>query len=124
MEVSGDSKEDEAANEDMVSFVDVMDAADRAADALEHSRLSRVSDLVGPNRSLSEADVEPRKRRQPMFSPESSETEYSSDSVISISIDGPMFQDTCECVCSVGQGSREIVLILLSSDSDDDVEID
>lgn len=125
MEVSNDSKEEEADGEDVVSFNDIMDAADRAADAFEVSCMSRVSDPDARRRREHLARMlEFARCRTTVMSPESSETEYSSESQVSITVDGPMWEDTCQCHLSTIQGRQEVVIIHLSSDSEGDVDID
>ena len=141
MEVSSDSEEEEGAEEEesdeevLVSFDDVMDAADRAVDAFESSVLSRVSDTrvskracnltpAAKRRRLDLILVKARNRSVKYMSPESSDTEYSSDTQVSITIDGPVKEETCECACSNLQGLGEPIFIHLSSDSEEDVQID
>jgi len=58
------------------------------------------------------------------MSPESSETEYSLDSQVSITIDGPGVEDFNMGDSSTIQGRQEVVIIHLSSDSEVDVDID
>jgi hypothetical protein len=128
MEVSCDENEDQAVKEDLVSFSDVMDAADRAADAFESSVMSRVSDTGARRRRerLERVMILARNRdpMRPFMSPESSETEYSSDSEVSITIDGPPMEDFCQCYSSGIQGRQDVVIIHISSDSEVDVDID
>ena len=141
MEVSGDS-EDKAVVEEVegnhahiVSFDDVMDAADFAVDALESSALSRVSDtrkqirprfLVSGARRRACNFLLMQARNCPVrcMSPESSSTEYTTSLEISETVDGPMMLDTCDCACSTIQGPQQPVFIHLSLGSDDDIEID
>lgn len=112
----------------MVSFFNVMDAADRAADAFESSVMSRVSDTRACRRCEQLARVmmlaRNRDPMKPFMSPESSETEYSLDSQVSITIDGPGVEDFNMGDSSTIQGRQEVVIIHLSSDSEVDVDID
>jgi hypothetical protein len=121
-----DAEEDEIEKEDVVSFDDVMDAADRAVNAFETSVMSRVSDTNAQRRRERAQRIVMMARARPfrLMSPESSETEDSSESQFSISIDGPAMEDFYECDCSQIQGRQEAVFIHLSSDSEVDVDID
>jgi len=65
-----------------------------------------------------------RKRKLPMFSDESSETEYSSDSKSELSISSPTFLETTDYATSGYVDIHDVVLIHLSSDSDCSVDID
>lgn len=98
---------------DLVSFGDVLGAASYAVDAMEHS-IGSVNTPAMPRKRL---------RRQPVFSSESSETEYTSDRAESNSMDSPMEEEeVCQCVCSHSLGLHDV--IVLSSDSlNNDVEI-
>ena len=58
------------------------------------------------------------------MSPENSDTEYSSDIQMSITIDEPLKEETRNCACSAFHGLEEPIFIHLSSDSEEDVEID
>jgi hypothetical protein len=123
---SCDVEEDEANKEDLVSFDDVMDAADRAVDAFESSVMSRVSDTNARRRRERAQRIVMMARARPfrLMSPESSDTKYSSESQVSISIDGPAMQDLRDDDCSQIQGRQQVVIIHLSSDSEMDVDID
>ena len=48
----------------------------------------------------------------------------SSDTQVSITIDGPLMEETRNCACSAFHGLEEPIIIYLSSDSEKDVEID
>ncbi len=124
-EVYSDSRDEEGKGEDMVSFNDIMDAADHVADAFEVSHMSRVSALEAHKRRRHLARIlELVRCRTTVMTPESSDTKYSSESQGSVTIDGPMWEDTCQCQCSSIQGRQEVVIIHLSSDSEEDVDID
>ncbi len=125
VEVEGDPREEEGKGKDVVSFNDIMDAVDCAADAYEISCMSRVSDSSARRRRQRFARMlEFARCRTTVMSPESSDTEYSSESQDSITIDGPISEDTCQCECSTIQGRQEVVIIHLSSDSEEDIDID
>ena len=126
IDYSSDAEKDEAQKEDVVSFDDVMDAADRAVDAFESSILSRMSDTKGRRRCERNVAIVLIARAKPfrLMSPESSKTEDSSDSQVSISIDGPVKEDFCHFDCSQIQGRQELVIIHLILDSEEDVDID
>jgi hypothetical protein len=125
LEVSSDSTEKEAETANVVSFDDEMDAVERAADAFEDSVLSWVSDPDVHRRLRRLARVlELATCRTTLMSFESSDTEYNSESQISIAIDGPILENTCQCDCSTIQGRQEVVIIHLSSNSEEDVDID
>ena len=110
----------------MVSFDDIMDAVDRAADALEVSGISRVSDPRTRKRRKRHSIVVEISRRQmiSMFSESSSAIEYSSYSQVSFTIDSPTGEASSKCNTSLIQGRQEVVIIHVSSDSEEDVEID
>ena len=125
VDVSSDSEEEEQVPEkDLVSFGDVMDAAERAVDAFESSVMSRVSDIRARSRRHFARLVEIQFQSGRRMSPESSETEYSSEPQTSITVDGPSVEELCMCACSGPTGPQEPVFIHLSSDSDQDIEID
>lgn len=66
-----------------------------------------------------------KRKRQPVFSSESSSTEYTTSSCRSqVSITSPHFEDYSDCASSVAVTRQEVVFIHLSSDSDCDVEVD
>jgi len=78
------SEEDKSKGEDVVSFNDIMDAANRAADAFEVSGMSRVSDLNARRRRQRYARlVELNRCKMALMFYDSSDTEYSSDSQVS-----------------------------------------
>lgn len=133
MEVSIDSKEKEDANQDLVSFDDVMDTADCVANTFENFVLSQVSDKKAHKQTRSIPLVRTRCLRRLLeltgqkttfMSLESSDTEYSSNGQISISINEKVLEDTCVYSCSTIQGRKEPVFIHFSSDSEEDAEID
>ena len=120
-----DSKEEEQApEEDLVSLGDIMDAAKRAVDAFQSSVMSRVSDPRARNRRHFDRLVQIQFESGRRMSPESSEIEYSSEPQTSITVDGPLVGEFCTCNCSGRTGPQEPVFIHLSSDSEEDIEID
>ncbi len=109
------SESEEEDEEDLVRIQDSKNPAHRRIGASMETKLSRNTDW--PGHLIAGYS---RKRRHPEFSPESSETEYSLEPEISMSINSPFFE-MCDCSDSVGL-TREVI-ILLSSDSESDVEI-
>jgi len=97
---------------DLVSIGDIMDATDPRACRQEYPLYNLFYDTRG------------RKCKQPVFSPESLETEFSSDFGTSYLICSPLFsEDICTCVRSANPIKHEVVFIHLSSDSKDDVDV-
>jgi len=107
MELSSDESE----GQDLVRFNDIMDAADRAVDQFEEEPVA--SHVSCP---------QSRKRKAPIFSDESSETEYSSSSESSISV-GDNLDMFCSCATSAPIGLHEVVIIHLRFDEDEDVVV-
>lgn len=124
MEVSSASKEEEGADEDLVSIYNAIDVAQVTEDHLEysvHSRISHSAERRHRNRIAQlQREFNARKLREPIVSLQ----RYSSDSEVSIPSHGPQIQDTCHCARNVIQGRQEVVIIHLSSDSEEDVQID
>lgn len=123
----------EAPTDGLVSFNDVMDAVDRACDAMELDCLSRVSHPKGVQngpafrrRRLRELEEELRNpnRRPPVFSPESSDTERYSTEEITVSNNAPFDEDFIDSAASRQQGLGAVVILHLSSGEEDNVEID
>lgn len=118
-------------NVDLVSFGDVLNACDRAADYLEIPHGSRISDhrkrkgkkpLFSPIKGKLPFYLQ-RTGRKPTFSSESSSTEYSS-SVHSVdSVSSPQFEELRDCACSGIIGRQEVVFIHMSSNSDCSIDI-
>lgn len=108
-ELSSDESEE---GEDLVRFDDIMDAADRAVEQFEEEPVA--SHVSCP---------QSKKRKAPVFSDESSETEYSSSSESSVSV-GDNLDTFCRCTPSPPRVFHEVVIIHLSSDEDEDVEIE
>ena len=100
--LSSDSSDDER---NLVSFADIMDAAERAVDDFEGDRLSW-------NRGLG-----------PWFSLFSSETEYSSAKELSNSSSSPPFEAICDCYHNGKVYSREVIILSSDSDEEEDVQI-
>ena len=121
---SDSEEEEEVPEKDLVSFGDVMDAAERAADAFESSVMSRVSDPRARSRRHFDRLVQIQFESGRRMSPESSETEYSSEPQTSITVDGPSVDEVCMCARSGPTGPQEPVFIHLSSDSEQDIEIE
>jgi hypothetical protein len=111
MEASSDNSANEDGSKDVVSFNDIMDAADRAADQFEESP---VASRISASQS--------RKRKAPVFSSESSETEYSTSSDSHVSV-GDNLDDFSNCASSFYIGRHDVVIIHLSSDEDEDVAV-
>ena len=99
---STDSNDDER---NLVSFVDIMNAAEDAATQFE-----------GDRRSLNWWP-------EPWFSDESSETEYSSAIELSNGTSSPQFEEDCESSGSTRIYTREVILLTENSDEDDEVDI-
>jgi len=109
---------------DVVTLDDILDAVDCAVDEFEklaHSRVSHPKPEV-PDKTIC---IEPnlRKRKLPIFSDESSETEYSLNSESRLSISSPTFLETTECATSGYVGIHDVVFIHLSSDFDCSMDI-
>jgi len=64
------------------------------------------------------------RKRKAVFSPENSETEYSSSDQSSSSVCSNHIGVLCDCACSGVVGQHDIVIIHLSSDSDGSIDID
>jgi len=95
-----------------VSFNDIMDDADLVADKFEKEPVaSRFS------------DPRVRKWKQPIFSPESSKTEYSLEDESFASVSSLNFEDICDNETRVLLILHEVVLIDLSLDKDEDVDV-
>ena len=127
VDILSNQEDFEVQREDVVSFDDIMDAADRAADAFESSALSRVTDTEARKRRCALVRIRVAMDGNGVFrlmSPESSETEYSLESEVSISVDGPLGEDFYRGHSDRIQGRQELVIIHLSSDSEGDVDID
>jgi len=128
MEVSSDSMEEKGANEDLVRVHEIMDVGDHSGDSLETSVLNRISDLE--ERHCHSNVIHLRRilhapgHWEPIVSFERSEPQYNSDRHVSVSIDGPLSEGFCDCACSGIQSRQESMFIHLSSDSEEDVEID
>ena len=101
-EQSTDSTNDERK---MVSFVDIMNAAEDAGSEFEGGRSSL--------------------KRWPglWFSDESSDTEYSSATEVSNGTSSPQFEEDCESCGSIRVYTREIIVLTKTSDEDEDVDI-
>jgi len=109
----------------VITLDDILDAADPAVDEFEklaHSCMSHPKPKVPATFACREPNT--RKRRLPMFSDESSETEYSSDLESGLSISSPTFLETTDCATTAYVGIHNVVLIHLSSDSDCSIDID
>ena len=101
-EQSIDSSDDER---NLVSLVDIMNAAEDAGSQFE-----------GGRRSLNRWSGE-------WFSHESSETEYSSATEVSNATSSPQFEEDCESCGSIRVYTREIIVLTETSDEDEDVDI-
>jgi len=101
--LSSDSSDDE---EKLVSFADIMDATERAVDAFEGDKLSQA-----------------RGRLPWWLSPESSATEYSSAVQLSNNSSSPQDEEVCDCAASGTKSCHEVIILSSDSDEDDDVEI-
>ena len=113
----GESEDEE--EEDLVRFEDILSAASRAADALDVSMHNRNTNW--PSHLVASFT---RKRKRAEFSPESFETEYSSEPGTHTSIVSPEVHELSE---SEGSGRMHFegeLIIVLSSDSDVDSEVD
>jgi len=111
--VIAEEEEEESEKEmELVSLGDDTDATDRRACRLPYHLLCQLYDARG------------KKRKQPVFSPKSSETEFSTDSGSSLSICSPwLSKATTSCASSANPMMHEVVLIHLSSDLEGDVDI-
>jgi len=81
----------------VVTFDDILDAADQGIDQFEklaHSRVSHPKRKRLAMSGLSERNT--LKHKQPIFSDESSETKYTSDSESGLSIYSPTFFETTD----------------------------
>ena len=101
-EHSGDSTDDER---NLVSYVDIMNAAEDAGSHFERDESSL------------------NRWPMPWFSDESSETEYSSTNEVSNSISSPLSEEDCESCDSIRVYTREIILLTETSDENEDVDI-
>jgi len=126
LQIHNVSEEEKSKGEDVVSFDDVMDAADRAADALKVSGINRVSDRNARRRRQRHARLMEvsRCKMRTMFSESSSATEYSSDSQVFVTIDGPMWEASSKCNTTMIQGRQEVVIVHLCSGLEEDIDID
>jgi len=98
---------------DMVSAGDEPDASYHHECMLLYHLLSRLNDRKG------------MKRKQPVFSLESSETEFSLEYRTSDSICSPLLsEDMTSCASSASPIKHKVVLIHLSSGSKVDVDVD
>ncbi len=113
VDVSSESEEED--EQDLVRIQDSKNPASYPVGASMDTKLSRNTDW--PGHLIAGYS---RKRRHSEFSLESSETEYSSEPEISMSINSPLFE-MCDCSDSVGWIGE--VIIFLSSDSESDLEI-
>jgi len=111
--------------EDLVRFEDVMSVASCTADALEAPQLSHNISMASGNESFPFHLIEgvTHLRLLCELSPKSSETEYNSNRQTSISIVSPQFKDFYQCDGSENVGWHRDMIILLSSNSNSDVEI-
>jgi len=110
----------------VITLDDILDAADRTVDSFEELAFNRVSKpkVKVPAKCVC-GEQKTRKRKLPLFSDESSETEYSSSSEsVNLSISNPTFLDTTDCATSGYISIYDVVLIHLSSYSDCSVDID
>ncbi len=117
-EVSSDSQDEEEEDQDLVRLEGQKKSNYPTSDTLVLSKLSRNTNwpghlIVGYT----------HKRKRPEFSFESSETEYSLEPQVSLSIVSLEFEDFCQCDGSDSVDWFGEVIILLSSDSESDVEI-
>jgi len=107
---------------DMVTPADILNARDCAIDEFEKLGHNHVSHPKPKSMCVCSVP-NTRKRKLPMFSDESSETEYNSDSESRLSITSPTFLETTDCATSGYIGIHNVVLIHLSSDSNCSVNI-
>jgi len=107
---------------DVVTPDVIVDAPDQAVDEFEKLGHSRICHPKEKSTCVC-SDLNTRKRKLPVFSDESSETEYNSDSESGLSITSPTFLQTKDCATSGYVGIHDVVLIHLSSDFDCSVNI-
>jgi len=112
MELSSDQSVDAEEGPDLISFNDIIGATNCAVDQFEEEPVA--------GRIL---DHQFRKRKAPVFSDESSESEYSSSSESFISM-GDNLYTFSRCATSSPISLHEVVIIHLSLDEDEDVDVD
>jgi len=108
-----DDKEEKEKERDLVSTASVTIATVHLCHRLPNALYCHLFDAKG------------KKRKQPVFSPKSLETEFSSDSETSYSLCSPFFaKDINTCATNADPMKHKVVLIHLSSDYEGDVVVD
>ena len=101
-DLSTDSSNDER---NLVSFTDIMNAAEDVVTQIEGGRIS-LNRWVGP-----------------LFSDESSDTKYSSATKLSNGTSGPQFEEDCHSTRSSRVYTQEVIVFTKNLDEDEEVDI-